>query len=290
MAALLEAGAEVVVLDNFSSIPMSELPAYPQLKVVTGDVRNAQRLLEAMRGATHVLHLAAQVSVQASVADPYGSCSNNIAGFVNVLETASRLGVRRVVYASSAAVYGVPQILPLDEHSPLLPISPYGLEKLVNEKYADLYRRTKGVSTLGLRYFNAYGPGQVSTSPYAGVVSLFLLAAATGRPYRVYGDGKQTRDYVFVKDIAAINVRALLSGAEGVLCVGTGVQSDLLTLGRTIGEVIRGSAPEWEFLPPKAGDIRDSVASTSLLEKVLGMVPSTPVVEGLRLVIAGGVR
>src|SRR5690242_10747227 len=201
--ALLATGTEVVVFDNFSTGTMQNLPrAEPGIAIVEGDIRSQEDCARAMAGATHVLHLAAQVSVVASVERPGDSCALNVLGFVNVLDAARRANVCRVVYASSAAVYGVPAVLPLSEDAALAPISPYGLEKCVDEQYAQLFSRLYGIQTLGLRYFNVYGPRQDPRSPYAGVIAKFCAAVNSRAALSVFGDGLQTRDFVFVKDIA----------------------------------------------------------------------------------------
>ena len=178
--ALLETGASVRILDNLSTGKRENLPADKRLELQVGDIQNQNDVTEAMAGITHVLHLAAQVSVQASVEDPATSCSQNIQGFVNVLSAAKAQQVKRFVYASSAAVYGIPQHVPVAEKDALQPISPYGLEKSVNEQYAQLFHSLFGFESLGLRYFNVYGPRQDPTSPYAGVISKFLSVRAFG--------------------------------------------------------------------------------------------------------------
>ena len=202
---LLEADARVRVLDNLSTGKRSNLPPHKHLDIQVGDIRNPNDVAMAMQGITHVLHLAAQVSVQASVESPPTSCSQNILGFVNVLHAARQQKVKRFVYASSAAVYGIPESVPLAENAELKPISPYGLEKYVNEQYATLFHSLYGFPSLGLRYFNVFGPRQDPKSPYAGVISKFIERISEQRPLTVFGDGLQTRDFIFVKDIARAN-------------------------------------------------------------------------------------
>lgn len=279
--ALLAGGHEVVVLDDFSAGKQGNLPVHAGLRVEEGDIRDPADVGRAMAGVTHVLHLAAQVSVRASVDDPVASGGHNVAGFLNVVDAARRGGVERVVYASSAAVYGVPERLPLDEDARCEPISPYGLEKLIDDQYAALFRGLYGQSLLGLRYFNVYGPRQDPASPYAGVISRFADRLAAGEPLRVFGDGRQTRDFVFVKDVARVNVAALGSGFCGVLNVGTGVSSSLLDL---IGALSRCTGREARvvFEDPVPGDIRDSAMQPRRLLAVAGFVPATRLDQGLR--------
>jgi UDP-glucose 4-epimerase len=284
--ALLADGARVTVLDDFSNGKRTNLPgAHARLKVVAGDVRDAAAVRSALDGATHVLHLAAQVSVQASVADPVGSCQQNVVGFLTVLEAARAAGVKRVVYASSAAVYGAPRELPLTEASPVAPISPYGLEKAIDDQYGRLYADLYGLAPLGLRYFNVYGPRQDPRSPYAGVISRWADALAAGAPVRIFGDGTQTRDFVYVGDVAQVNLRALAAAATGVCNVGTGMSVTLLDLldaleraaGRTAGRC---------FESPVPGDIRASAMSPALLHAALAPPAFTPLDVGLAALLA----
>ena len=278
--ALLAEGAAVTVLDDFSNGKRDNLPGHAALAIIEGDVRDAAAVDAALEGVDRVLHLAAQVSVQSSVREPVASCGHNIVGFLNVLDGARRRGIRRVVYASSAAVYGTPAELPLSEASPVGPISPYGLEKLIDDQYAALYASLYGMSTLGLRYFNVYGPRQDPRSPYAGVISRFVDAVRTGQPVRIFGDGMQTRDFVYVKDIAEANRRALAADATGRCNVGTGRTVTLLDLVAALERVGERTVAR-QFEPPAAGDIRDSATSTGRLAQALGFVPQTPLEIGL---------
>ncbi len=279
--ALLAAGARVTVLDNFSSGKRANLPEAPDLNVIRGDIRDAATVERALAGVSHVLHLAAQVSVPASVADPLGSSHNNVHGFLNVLDAARRAGVTRFVYASSAAVYGIPSQLPLDELSAVAPLSPYGLEKSINDQYAALYRDLYGLSTLGLRYFNVYGPRQDPASPYAGVISRFASALARGDELRVYGDGGQTRDFIFVKDIAQLNRAALEHSAYGVCNLATGRSVTLLELIDALASCTARSV-RIRHEAPAAGDIRHSGASPRRMHELFAPPAMTPLAEGLR--------
>jgi UDP-glucose 4-epimerase len=285
--ALLAAGARVTVLDNFSNGKRGNLPKkHAALDIIEADIRDTAALAKALAGVSHVLHLAAQVSVQASVADPVNSCHNNVVGFLNVLDAARRADVKRLVYASSAAVYGTPQSLPLDESSPVGPISPYGLEKCIDDQYAALYASLYGFSAMGMRYFNVYGPRQDPRSPYAGVISKFVDAVNAGAPVRIFGDGGQTRDFVFVKDIACMNLRALSSDATGVCNIGTGTSVTLIEMVDALAAAA-GKNIVRRFEPPAAGDIRESAMSPRRLLALFGEKPSTPLVEGLRQLLGG---
>lgn len=283
--ALRAAGVALRVLDNFSNGKRENLSAHTDLDVQTGDITDPVAVAAAMDGITHVLHLAAQVSVQASVADPLHSCRQNVLGFVNVLDCARRLGVKRMVYASSAAVYGIPALLPLSEDAPTAPLSPYGLEKSINDQYAALYRDLFGFSALGLRYFNVYGPRQDPRSPYAGVISKFMERMAADEPLRVFGDGQQTRDFIYVKDIAQTNLAALRSDYSGICNVGTGSSVSLLQMIDALSAVL-GQSLEVVFEPPQAGDIPKSATVNQRLQTQLGLKQFTSLHQGLGELLA----
>ena len=287
--ALLADGARVTVIDNFSAGKRSNLPSgHDCLSIVEADIRDAVAVRSAMAGATHVLHLAAQVSVQVSVNQPVDSCHHNVVGFLNVIDCARRGGVKRMVYASSAAVYGTPVSLPLDENSAVAPISPYGLEKSIDDQYARLFHGLYGFSAIGMRYFNVYGPRQDPSSQYAGVISKFAAAIAIGAPLRIFGDGGQTRDFVFVKDIAQMNLRALKAdspAATGVCNIGTGRSVTLLELIEAL-ERCSGKPAHRKFEPPATGDIRESRMNPARQEAWFGHRPATSLDEGLAALLA----
>ena len=215
---LLEQNFSVRVLDNFSNGSRSNLPeANTQLEIIEGDITNVADVNEAMQGVDKCIHLAAQVSVVSSVEDASFSAQQNILGYVNIIEAIRKNNVSRLVYASSAATYGNPVELPLRESSLLNPESPYGLEKKVNEQYAELFLNLHGMSACGMRYFNVYGPRQDPKSPYAGVIALFVERIKNKQALTIFGDGLQTRDFVFVHDVARTNVAALQSDFNGAL-------------------------------------------------------------------------
>lgn len=287
---LLANGIPVRVLDNFSSGRLANLPAsHPLLEIVFADITDGEAVDNAMAGVSHCLHLAAQVSVTASLDAPGGSATQNIVGFVNVAEAARRQGVARLVYASSAAVYGEPASVPLPESAGLSPLSPYGLEKKTDEEYASLYQRIHGLSTMGLRYFNVYGPRQDPASPYAGVISIFAERISHGVGITIYGDGRQTRDFVYVGDVARANLAALEAGESATCNVGTGRQCSLIELVETIA-AISGRTPRIEFAAPREGDIEHSLADVSRLRELLGIRAQTRIDTGLRLLHAHGMR
>jgi len=282
--ALIAGGGRVRVLDNFSTGRRENLPASVMLEVVDGDVRDPVVVDRAMRGVTRVLHLAAQVSVVKSVEDPVTSGAVNVGGFLVVLDAARRAGIGRLVYASSAAVYGAPDQVPLDESAPARPQSPYGLEKSIDDQYAALFSDLYGMHCLGLRYFNVYGPRQDPASPYAGVISKFLDCMRASRPLRVFGDGEQTRDFVFVEDVARANVLALAAPATGVCNVGTGRSASLLEVARLLGDA-SGRRLEIRHERARPGDIRHSATSTARLREVIGDLRPVGLQEGLRTLL-----
>jgi UDP-glucose 4-epimerase len=286
--ALLTSGVAVRVLDDLSCGRRENLPsAHPRLEFIEGDIRDVDAVKAAMQDVSHCLHLAAQVSVTRSLEYPRASAERNVLGFVTVLESARAAGVERFVYASSAAVYGDPETLPLTEAAGLKPLSPYGLEKLINERYADLYERVHGLPSMGLRYFNVFGPRQDPTSPYAGVIALFIERVRSGRALRVFGNGLQTRDFIFVRDVARANIAALDAQATGVCNVATGCSMSLLELIEAVGQVY-GEQPDIEFLPPRDGDIKQSAADTSRMHKLLGVNARIELLDGLRTLLPDG--
>lgn len=283
---LLAEGAEVRVLDNLSSGRLEHLPlSNPGLEFVEGDISDARAVEAALRDATHCLHLAAQVSVVRSVEDPVYSARQNVLGCVSLLHGAANAGVRKFVYASSAAVYGTPETLPLGETATLLPLSPYGLEKQVDEQYAALFQALHGLDSLGLRYFNVYGPRQDPASPYAGVISKFVDRLARHEPPTVFGDGGQTRDFVYVKDVARVNVAALMSDRQGICNVATGAAIDLLGLLDTLRDVL-GVDVAAEHAAGRADDIRHSCGDATRLHEWLGIKAEWSLADGLKALVS----
>lgn len=285
---LLASGARVRVLDNFSSGRLENLADHVQMEIITGDIRDKDTVDAALAGITHVLHLAAQVSVVTSVEQPLTSAAINLTGFLNVLEGARQKGVQRMAYASSAAVYGVPAKLPVDEEMPVAPISPYGLEKCINDQYAALYQELYDFSAMGLRYFNVYGPRQDPCSPYSGVISIFERRLREGKPLTIYGDGQQTRDFIYVGDVARANIAALRGVANGVCNVATGRTVTLLDMLNTLATVA-GVTPVVSHGEARTGDIRHSSAVNAKLRTVLKVDGFTSLREGMQQLWAAGV-
>ena len=277
---LLSEGYHVRVLDNLSTGKRDNLPAsHERLDFILGDMTDRTLLHSACEGVTHILHLAAQVSVIRSQEDPVFSCQQNILAYVGVLEEA-RKHQARFVYASSAAVYGNPTKLPLNEDEPALPISPYGMEKYTNELYADLYGRMHQLSHLGLRYFNVYGPRQDPQSPYSGVISRFVAQALSRQALTIRGDGNQERDFIHVKDVAQANVAALTGRVQGSINIARGEATTILNLAKTIQELVNAPS-RIEWVPPVEGDILRSIADIEQMRKDLCQ-PSWSLSEGIQ--------
>jgi len=207
---LVDQGQNVRVLDNLSTGNMDNLrSSSAQIDLHVEDIRNAEAVRRAVAGVDRIIHLAALVSVAQSIAEPGLAHAINVTGTLHVLEAARTACVRRVVFASSCAVYGDPTRIPTDEHTPLHPLSPYALSKSVAEQYAQLYSDLYGLECVVLRFFNVYGPRQDPMSPYAAVVPRFIAALIAGEQPTIFGDGLQSRDFIYVDDI----VRALWIGA-----------------------------------------------------------------------------
>ena len=227
-ARLLADGDCVRVLDNFSTGSPDNLPSAgppgADLEVVRGDVRDLPAVERAARGAAAIFHQAAMRSVPRSVADPLGANENNVTGTLHVFEAARRAGVRRVVYASSSSVYGDRPELPKQEDQPPAPISPYAVSKLATEEYGRVWHRLYGVETVGLRYFNVFGPRQDPASEYAAVIPKFILWALRGEPLEIHGDGRQSRDFTYIDNVVEANLRASVAPDVGgeVFNVGCG--------------------------------------------------------------------
>jgi UDP-glucose 4-epimerase len=282
--ALLARGRNVTVLDDLSTGLRANLPDDPRVRLVVGDVADPEALAEALHGCRRVVHLAAIASVQHSIDDPIGSHRVNYEATLRLLEQARRAGVERVAYASSAAVYGDAQTPPVDELGPLDPQTPYAIDKLAGEQALAFYRRVHGLEGVALRFFNVYGPRQRDDSPYSGVISLFQRRIRRGEAVTVFGDGEQTRDFVFVADVAHAVVELLLRREPPpptALNVGSGRATSVLQLMQAV-EGALGARLERHFDAPRAGEVRHSRASVERLRAALDWTPATPLETGLR--------
>lgn len=282
--ALLAAGANVVVLDDFSTGSRNNLPESERLIVAEGDVRDIEELVSISEGAHCIFHYAALVSVQESFERPQFAHSVNVEGTLAVLEAARRNAVPKVVFASTSAVYGDVESLPVSESAPHAPISPYGAHKAESEVLLATYARMYGVQTIALRHFNVFGNRQSPDSPYAAVIPRFVAAMRSGEPATIFGDGSNTRDFIFVSDAAEAAVLAAASNAQGVFNIASGEETSLTSLVKHINEAL-GTDIAPTFAPPREGDIARSVADIASAKEALGFEPKTSLVEGLRALL-----
>lgn len=272
---------DVTVFDDFSSGRRANV--HPSAEVFEGDLRNERQLMTAAREADVIFHLAASVSVDRSIEDPVGSHGINVDGTLSLLEAARRHDARCVL-ASSAAIYGQPESIPIPESAPKTPESPYGIEKLSIDQYARVYNDLYDLPTVALRYFNVYGPRQTA-GDYSGVISVFLEQALKGEPITVHGDGSQTRDFVHVSDVVQANLRAMETEAVGeAYNVGTGETTTIADLARTI-RAVTGSSSEIVHTEGRAGDIDRSCARIEKARERLGYEPTVGLDEGLRTLV-----
>lgn len=284
---LLNQGHQVVVVDDLSSGSTSNLPLDSKLKFIQKDILSCspgdiQIPIDA------IAHLAAIPSVVSSWDEPVKSHTSNLSATVSVIELCKRMNVSKVVFASSAAVYGDIDQIPISEQAPTRPISPYGLQKLASEDYLRLFAKHFNISAVALRLFNVYGPRQRPDSAYSGVISIFSAAMRNNQSISIYGDGLQTRDFVFVKDVAKAFALALtkpMDRGEFLVCnVATAKKTSLLGL----VEALRVNFPEWnsgiEFKPSRLGDILESQADISRAKEI-GFHPEFDIMAGLERLV-----
>ncbi len=277
---LASRGHDVVVFDNLSSGVRANLDGL-DVRVVQGDVRDASALGAAMDGADTVFHLAASVGNARSIEQPIDDAEVNVLGTLQVLEAARRHSVRKVVFSSSAGIFGELKTLPIREDHPVEPDSPYGASKLAAEKQCLAYAKLYPLECVCLRYFNVYGEHQ-RYDAYGNVVPIFVHRLLHGEPLTVYGDGEQTRDLVSVEDVAEANYRAAAAqGVSGAFNIGSGSRISVNDLVRTLSEV-SGLSPQVVHGPPRPGDVRHSLADISLAHEKLGYAPTVNLVDGLR--------
>jgi len=283
--ALLEQGDFVRVLDNFSTGKRENLAGL-SVELVQADLRDPARVAESVNNIDYVFHEAAFVSVPQSMDEPLTCFDVNQRGTETLLEAARKAGVKRVVLASSAAVYGDLETMPLEEHFPLRPLSPYAVSKRVDELYAEMYTRSFGLEVVALRYFNVYGPRQRPDSMYAAAVPIFARRLLDDKPVTIYGDGGQTRDLIYVGDVVRANLAASQhpSAPGQVFNICTGGETRIIDLIEVLLDLFP-SAPAPEFAPARAGDIYRSVGSPQKAADLLGFKPQTSLAEGLNAVV-----
>jgi UDP-N-acetylglucosamine/UDP-N-acetyl-alpha-D-glucosaminouronate 4-epimerase len=284
---LLATGRGVRVLDNFSTGDRSNLlPVADQVDLIEGDIRDLRSVHDAVRGCGQVVHLAAVPSVPRSIDDPITTHQANADGTLNVLLAARDAGVSRLVFASSSSIYGAAVELPKRESLRPLPISPYAVSKLAAENYCRSFFEVYGLETVALRYFNVFGPRQDPRSEYAAVIPKFIWAYRNGEPPVIFGDGDQSRDFTYVDNVVDANVVALQAPGVGgrVYNIACGTQVTLNALAASL-RAATGVTLEPLHGPPRAGDIRHSIADISLARKDLGYEPVVTLEDGLRLTV-----
>jgi len=280
---LMRRGESVRVFDNFSTGTLENIePWRDRIECVEGDTRDSQAVDAAMEGIDYVLHQAALPSVPRSVKDPITTDAVNVGGTLNVLWAAHGKKVKRVVFASSSSVYGNVDVSPKHEELPLEPASPYAVSKLAGEHYCRVFHEVYGLETVSLRYFNVFGPRQEPDSAYAAVIPIFLQEMTNGRSAPVDGDGTQTRDFTFVKNVVEANLLACTAaGAAGkAVNVACGKSVSVLELVDGINERL-GTDVEPVFRPSREGDVKHSCADIALAARLLGYAPTVGFEEGL---------
>jgi len=286
--ALLARGDQVAVVDDLSTGRRQNLDSALEAgaTLAEADIRDAAALAELAQAVAPevIFHLAAQIDVRRSVAEPAFDAGINVGGTANVLEAARAAGVRRLVFTSTGgAVYGEGdgQELPLDESAPIAPMAPYGQSKFAGEGYLALYRRLYGLSAAALRLGNVYGPRQDPLGE-AGVIGIFCGLLLEGRRPTIFGDGTQTRDYIYVDDVVAALLAAATSEAAGPINIGTGIETDVLELVERLGALRDGAGFEPEFAPARTGEVQRIAIDPSRAERELGWRSQVGLADGLR--------
>lgn len=285
---LVRQGQRVRIFDNgMNSGPQRLTDVLSDIEWIAGDLRDSEALQRAFEGVEVVFHQAAVASVPRSIAEPTLAHAINLTGTLNVLDAACRAGVRRVVYASSSAVYGVLPGSPKSEAMPVEPLSPYAAQKLAGEHYCRIWQQLHGLETVSLRYFNVYGPAQDPQSEYAAVIPKFITTMLKGDTPTVFGDGEQSRDFIYIEDVVNANLHAAKQpeAVGHVFNVGTGGST---TLNQLLAELTRITGREIHpnYRDARPGDVRESLADISHLKAVLGYHPTVPLGTGLERTVA----
>jgi UDP-glucose 4-epimerase len=278
---LLREGHKVVVLDNFSTGYRVNVESLEGTETIDGDVRDGELVARLLRGADVVFHLAASVGNSRSIADPVDDAEVNLVGTLRLLEGMRRSDTcHKIVYSSSAGIFGQLKHLPIAEDHPLDPDSPYGVSKLGGEKVCLAYTRLYDLQAVCLRYFNVYGVNQ-RYDAYGNVIPIFVHQLLSGQTLTIFSDGEQTRDFVNVADVAEANLRAAAADASGAFNIASGKSITISGLVDLLAEV-SGLTPKLEYGPPRKGDVRDSLADVSAARDTLGWAPNVGLREGLR--------
>ncbi|WP_332449631.1 SDR family oxidoreductase [Methanoculleus sp.] len=275
---------DVVIIDDLSTgrhENVEYLASLPRVTFIEGSVTDLSLLIDACAGADGIFHQAAIASVPRSVKDPLETNAVNVGGSVNVLWAAKECGVPAVVAASTSAIYGDDPVFPKLETMAPTPLSPYAASKLAGEYYGKVFSDLYGIRTIFLRYFNVFGPRQDPNSEYAAVIPKFITRLLDGKPPIIYGDGEQTRDFIFVADVVQANIKAMESGASGVYNIAGGRRISLNELAGNLS-AITGIHHRPIYEPPRTGDVRDSLADISRARETFDFSPIYSLDEGLR--------
>jgi UDP-glucose 4-epimerase len=282
---LFRSGNEVTVLDNFTTGYRRNLEPFSNVRIIEGDVRDKNVVEVAVRGNEVIFHLAASVGNKRSIDDPMGDAEINVLGTLNVLESARKYGVRKIITSSSAAIFGELKTIPIKEDHPAEPDTPYGCTKLCKEKLCLAYSKLYPLDVVCLRYFNVYGPNQ-RYDAYGNVIPIFVFRMLENKPLIVYGDGEQTRDFVHVDDVVQANILAADSdGVSGAFNIAGGKSNTINSLIRLI-TANQGIACKTEYTNKRPGDVLHSLADISLAAKTFGYAPSVTLEEGLKNYVA----
>ncbi len=286
--ALIGDGHEVTVVDNLCSGFRDNLPKHKNINFIEENILACDPQIFS-KPVDGIAHLAATPSVTDSWSNPLGAHDNNLTTTLHVVGLCMKLNIKRLVFASSAAVYGNQNKLPINEVSAGHTIAPYGLQKFVSEEYARLFSQKSNLTFIGLRLFNVFGPRQVASSPYSGVISIFIDLIRKGLPVKVYGDGYQTRDFIYVKDVASAFYKALLhnfTNANNLSCnIATGKSKSLLDLFNALKKNYPSSKSDISFCDERLGDVRHSLADVSLAKNVLGFSSIFSLENGLKQLV-----
>lgn len=278
--ALVQVGGEVTTIDDLNSGYEVNLEQLPGVKFIKGSILDRGALDRAIGGSEAMFHLAASVGNKRSIDNPIFDSQVNVIGTLNVLEACREAGIGKVVYSSSAGIFGELKELPISEDHPLDPDSPYGASKLAGEKQCLVFSKLYDLEAIALRYFNVYGPNQ-RFDAYGNVIPIFVFQMLRGEPITIFGDGEQTRDFVNVADVVQVNLKAATAeGVSGAFNIGSGTRITINKLAHILMELI----PEhggMRYGPTRPGDVRDSLADISAARSLLGFEPSVSIEEGL---------
>lgn len=284
---LLSDGHEVSIIDNFSTGKRENISQFiEEVKLFEEDIRDFQSVLNAMKDIDFVYHQAALSSVHKSIEDPIATNDINIRGTLNILETARASQVKKVIFASSAAVYGDDPELPKHETMLPYPLSPYALSKFIGEQYCKLYTDLYGLNTVSLRYFNVYGPRQDPNSDYAAVIPKFITSMLVDENPVIFGDGLQTRDFIYIDDVVNANIRAATTDCYPYLVMNcaSGIQVTVNDLAQSVNKILCKNI-NFKYDEAREGDIKYSFADVTLLKELLNIDSETNLEDGLKRTI-----